>query len=245
MSDAFSRYLVRCQGVSPDQAGVRPVLEAAFCDSGLPQAIRSDNGPPFAATGAGGLSALALWWIKLGIRPERIAPAKPQQNGRHERMHRTLKQATASPPAASLTAQQARFDAFRRESNEERPHEACGQRPPASVYAPSPRPYPRRLRDPVYGADEAVRRVRSRGQIKWGGELVFVSEVLVGEPVGVSETEDGEWRVRFGPVELGFIDRARRRLHRRPLRPARPVDLLDRAGALPTTPQAQQPPHAA
>ena len=87
--------------------------------------------------------------------------------------------------------------------------------------------------------------MRSRGQIKWGGELVFVSEVLVGEPVGVSETEDGEWRLRFGPVELGFIDRARRRLHRRPLRPARPVDLLDRAGALPTTPQAQQPPHAA
>ena len=101
--------------MSPDQAGVRPVLEAAFCDFGLPQAIRSDNGPPFAATGAGGLSALAVWWVKLGIRPERIAPGHPEQNGRHERLHRTLKQATASPPAASLAAQQARFDAFRRE----------------------------------------------------------------------------------------------------------------------------------
>jgi putative transposase len=243
VSDAYSRYLLACQAVRPEEAGVRPVLEAAFCDYGLPQAIRCDNGPPFASTGAGGLSALALWWIKLGIRPERIAPAKPQQNGRHERMHRTLNEATATPPAATLAEQQVRFDAFRREYNDERPHEACDQRPPGTRYAPSPRPYPCALQEPAYGADEAVRRVRSNGQIKWGGELIFVSEVLAGECVGVRETEDGEWRVRFGPVELGFIDGNTRRLNRRSLRPSsRPVDLMEIAAAIPTTPQAQKQP---
>lgn len=240
VSDAHSRYLLCCQAVSPDKAGVRPVLEAAFRAYGLPRAIRSDNGPPFASVGAGGLSALAVWWLKLGIRPERIAPGKPQQNGRHERFHRTLKEAVADPPAATLGEQEARFDAFRREYNEERPHEACNQRPPGTRYAPSPRRYPRALREPAYGADEAMRRVRSNGQIKWGGELIFVSEVLSGECVGVSETGEGEWRVRFGPVELGFIDAKARRLHRRRLRPDRPVDLVEIAGAIPTSPQGQE-----
>lgn len=247
VSDAQSRYLLCCRAVSPDEAGVRPVLEAAFCEHGLPRALRSDNGPPFASTGAGGLSALAVWWIKLGIRPERIAPGKPQENGRLERLHRTLKQAVASPPAATLLEQQRRFEGFRREYNQERPHEACAQCPPASVYAASPRSYPRPLREPVYGAEAALRRVRSNGQIKWGGALIFVSEVLVGEWVGVSETEAGEWAVHFGPVALGYLDVKARRLHRRPLRPGRPVDLLEIAGAIPTTPQVQhqRPPPAA
>ena len=243
LTDAHSRYLLRCQAVArPDEEHVRPIFEAAFREHGLPLAIRSDNGPPFASAGAGGLSRLAVWWIKLGIRPERIVAGKPQQNGRHERLHRTLKQETAAPAAVSLLAQQQRFDEFCRVYNTERPHEALAQQTPAALYQCSPRSYPARLDEPGYGSDVAVRRVRSKGQIKWAGELIFVGEVLIGEPVGVSETDSGDWLVRFADVELGYIDLARRRLARRPLRaPAPPVDLLDSAGALPTTPQAPQP----
>lgn len=220
VSDAYSRYLLSCQSVAaPDHAHVRPVFEALFCAFGLPRAIRSDNGPPFASRAAGGLSALAVWWLKLGIRPERIEPGQPAQNGRHERMHRTLKQACAAPPQASLADQQRAFDRFRQEYNHERPHEALGQQPPASAYAASARPYPCPLAEPVYPAEHAVRRVRSKGEIKWGGTLVFVSEVLAGEPVGIAETESGDWCVSFFDVELGFIDRRTGRLHRRP-RPA-------------------------
>ena len=217
LSDAMSRYLLHCQAVDrPDHAHVRAVFEAAFCEFGLPWAIRSDNGPPFASTGAGGLSALSLWWIKLGIAPERIEPAKPQQNGRHERMHRTLKHDTARPPAASRAEQQARFDAFRELFNHQRPHEALGFQYPASLYRPSPRSYPCVLREPDYGDDCAVRRVRSNGEIKWKGELIFVSQILVGEPVGLERTARGEWRVRYSNIALGVIDAPRRRL-RRPL----------------------------
>jgi len=245
LSDAHSRYLLRCQAVArPDEANVRPIFEAAFQEHGLPMAIRSDNGPPFASPGVGGLSRLAVWWIKLGIRPERIVAGKPQQNGRHERVHRTLKQETAMPPADSLPAQQQRFEAFCALYNHERPHEALGQQTPASLYQPSPRPYPQRLDDPSYGGDVAVRRVRSNGQIKWAGELIFVGEALIGEPVGVVETEDGDWLVRYADVELGYVHPQRRRLSPRPLRGAnRPVDLMEIAAAIPTTPQAHQPQH--
>jgi putative transposase len=243
ITDAFSRYLLRCRGVlRPDHEQVRPVFEAAFGEFGLPGAIRSDNGPPFASTGAGGLSALALWWIKLGIAAERIEPGKPQQNGRHERMHRTLKAETAKPPAATLKDQQKRFDRFRREFNEERPHEALGQKTPASFYAASSRSYPCPLRDPAYDQATAVRRVRSNGEIKWDGERVFVSQVLIGEPVGVEETESGEWRVHYGNIELGFIDRKRNRLYRAAAVKAEPArgNVDNAEGALPTVPQAQQ-----
>ena len=245
LSDAHSRYLLRCQAVArPDEANVRPIFEAAFQEHGLPLAIRSDNGPPFASPGVGGLSRLAVWWLKLGIRPERIVAGKPQQNGRHERVHRTLKQETAVPPADSVPAQQQRFDEFRVLYNHERPHEALGQQTPASLYQPSPRPYPERLEDPSYGGDVAVRRVRSNGQIKWAGELIFVGEALIGEPVGVVETEAGDWLVRYADVELGYIHPQRRRLSPRPLPAAnRPVDLMGIAAAIPTTPQAHQPQH--
>ena len=243
LSDAHSRYLLRCQTVArPDEDHVRPIFEAAFKEHGLPLAIRSDNGPPFASPGVGGLSRLAVWWIKLGIRPERILAGKPQQNGRHERVHRTLNDETAKPPADSLPAQQRRFDDFRAVYNNERPHEALGQRPPASLYQPSPRPYPDRLAEPSYGGDVAVRRVRSTGQIKWAGELIFVGEALIGEPVGVAETSSGDWLVRYADVELGYLHPQRHRLSPRPLHPVnRPVDLMDIAGAMPTTPQAPQP----
>ena len=242
LSDAMSRYLLRCQDVGrPDHEHVRTVFEAAFCEFGLPRAIRSDNGPPFASTAAGGLSALSVWWLKLGIAPERIAPAKPQQNGRHERMHRTLKEDTARPPAATLAEQQARFDAFREIYNNERPHEGLGFRYPASLYRPSPRSYPCALREPQYGADCEVRRVRSNGEIKWRGELIFVSQVLVGEPVGIDQTQTGDWRVRYATVELGGIDIERRRLNRPPSPQKSACGFVGNTRALPTTPQAQQP----
>jgi hypothetical protein len=127
---------------------------------------------------------------------------QPQQNGRHERVHRTLKHETATPPAASLPTQQERFDAFRAVYNKERPHEALGRQTPAFLYRPSPRPYPNRVADPHYGEDVTVRRVRSTGQIKWAGELIFVGEALTGELVGIRETEGGDWLMRYADVEL-------------------------------------------
>jgi putative transposase len=207
LSDNHSRYLLRCQAVTrPKGDDVWPILDAAFREFGLPKALRSDNGAPFASRGAGGLSSLSVKLIKAGTLPERIRPAKPQENGRHERMHGTLKRETASPPAASLRSQQRRFDAFRREYNEERPHEALGQTPPAAHYAPSPRIYTGRLREPEYPDADEVRRVRSTGEIKWRGDLVFIGTALVGEPVGLVEIDEGEWTVRFATFDLGVID---------------------------------------
>jgi hypothetical protein len=207
LSDLASRYVLRLQVVErPDGAHVWPLLEAAFREFGLPEVIRSDNGPPFASTGVGGLSRLAVTLIKAGVTPERIAPGKPQQNGRHERLHRTVQEETARPPAFEARAQQRRFDAFRHRFNEERPHEALGLTPPAQHYHASPRAYHGRLRSPDYGSDQEVRRVRQNGEIKWRGALIFLSEALIGEPVGVAESEtDGTWSVRYGPVELGRI----------------------------------------
>jgi transposase InsO family protein len=220
LSDADSRFLLACRAVAPTMEGVDPVTDAAFRTYGLPQALRSDNGAPFAGHGAGGLTRLAVKWIKLGIRLERIDPGSPQQNGRHERMHGTLKADTARPPASSIAAQQLRFDHFRQEFNHERPHEALAQNTPASRYQPSPRCYPSHIDEPCYDREHATRRVRSRGEIKWGGELIYVSEALVGEPVGIAETETGDWIVRFADVPLGLIDRRNHKL--RPFAPARP-----------------------
>lgn len=220
LSDADSRYLLVCHAVPPVGAAVEALTDAAFREHGLPQALRSDNGPPFAGTGAGGLTRLAVKWIKLGIRLERTDPGSPQQNGRHERMHGTLKRETAAPPAATLAAQQQRFDRFRLIFNQERPHEALGQQTPASRYQPSLRRYPARLEEPHYGAEQAVRRVRSNGEIRWGGDLIFLSETLVGEPVGVAETESGDWIVHFADLPIGLINRRSRRL--RPIAPPRP-----------------------
>jgi transposase InsO family protein len=220
LTDADSRMLLACRIVEPTAAGVQPVVEAALREHGLPRAIRSDNGSPFASPGAGGLTRLSVQWLKLGIRLERIVPGQPQQNGRHERMHATLKAETAAPPAATKAEQQGRFDAFRQAFNHDRPHEALGQATPASRYVASPRAYPERIAEPVYDADHAVRRVRQAGDIKWGGELVFISEALAGEPVGIAETEAGDWIVRFAGVDLGLIDRRTGKLRR--FAPARP-----------------------
>jgi putative transposase len=207
VSDAYSRYLLCAQSVArPDYANCRSELERVFKEYGLPCAIRSDNGTPFASLGVGAVSRLSVWWIKLGIIPERIEPGKPQQNGRHERMHRTLKAECARPPAQSLAAQQRRFDQFRTEFNQQRPHQALGQTPPAQHYACSPRNYPKRLADPCYPADYELRRVRCNGVIKWQGELVFIGAALIGEVVGLRENQQGDSELFFGPVPLGVID---------------------------------------
>jgi putative transposase len=214
LSDAYSRFLMTCRIVAPTTEGVQPWFQRAFREYGLPGAIRTDNGSPFASTGAGGLSRLSVEWVKLGIKLERIDPGAPQQNGRHERMHWTLKEQTSQPPSATPHEQQRRFDRFRTHYNDERPHEALGQETPGSCYTPSPRPYPDRIEEPWYDADHAVRRVRSNGEIKWGGDFVFISEVLVNEPVGIAETEKGDWIVRFADTDLGLIDRTAKKLRR-------------------------------
>ena len=211
VADACSRFVLCCRITEQSQRGVRPWFERVFREYGLPRALRTDNGSPFASTGPGRLTQLAVWWLKLGIQLDRIDPGHPEQNGRHERFHLTLQQEATASPAATPRAQQQRFDRLRREFNTVRPHEALGQRPPARVYVASPRPYPHKLSDPWYDATHQVRRVTQNGQIKWKGELVFVSEAMRREPVGLVETERGDWLVRFMHVELGRIDRRTRR----------------------------------
>jgi putative transposase len=207
VSDAVSRYLFRCDALEQTRfVDVKPRLERAFREHGLPLAMRTDNGAPFAATGKYGLSRFAVWLVRLGIRPERIAPGKPYQNGRHERMHLTLQTEAGLPPGADLEAQQAAFDRFRRCFNEERPHEALGQRTPASVHTRSPRPFPARLPEIEYPTNVAVRLVRQEGTVKWHGAKIFVSVALAGEWIAFEPIEDGVWTVRFGPIDLGIVD---------------------------------------
>jgi len=213
LSDAYSRFLLRCQALArSDHQAVRPLFEAAFREYGVPAAIRTDNGPPFASTGLGGLSRLSVWWVKLGIMPERIATGRPEQNGRHERMHRTLKEEATIPPQATRRAQQRAFDGFRHTYNHERPHEALEQAVPASYYTPSGRAYPRRLARVEYPDDAQVRHVRHNGEIRWQGELVYLSEVLAGAFVGLAPIDDRYWRLCFGPLELARIDSHTHRL---------------------------------
>ena len=190
--DAWSRFVLCCRITAPTQRGVRPWLERLFREYGVPRVLRTDNGTPFASTGAGRLTQLAVWWLKIGIQLDRIDPGHPEQNGRHERFHLTLQQEATTTPAPTPGAQQRRFDRLRREFNDVRPHEALGQRPPAQVYVPSTRPYPARLEDPWYDATHQVRRVNPNGQIKWQGGVVFVSEALRREVVGLVETERGD-----------------------------------------------------
>lgn len=244
ITDVHSRYLIRCQAVDRgDLEHVWPVVEAAFRELGLPLRLRSDNGPPFGARGAAGLSRLGVLLIKAGVMPELIEPGKPEQNGRHERMHLTLKQDTATPPAASLRAQARRFAEFQRIYNEERPHEALDQMTPASRYVRSPRRYEGVLREPVYPAGYAIRRVRGNGEIKWAARDVFISQVLSGERVGLRVEDDGTTSVYYAHLRLGRLDLERRRLSlpTPKQRRRRPVDMMDSADALPTSPQAQQP----
>jgi len=207
ISDAASRYLLRCQAVEKtDTEAVRSICEAAFREYGLPLAIRTDNGPPFASRGVAGLSRLSLYWMKLGIAPERIQPGHPEQNGRHERMHRTLKEETARPAEANRRRQQASFERFRRTYNQERPHEALGQKPPAALYTASPRPYPARVPEPEYDTGVEVRSVYPHGQFFWKGHDVFLSKVLAGERIGLEPIDDRYWCVCFGELPIAWFD---------------------------------------
>jgi len=187
-------------------AKVRYIFEEVFREYGLPGAIRTDNGMPFASRALGGLSRLSVWWTLLGIIPERIAPGHPEQNGRHERMHRSLKQAVAKPPAPNPRKQQQSIDRFVQEYNHLRPHEALGQETPAQYYRPSNRSFPKRIHEPVYSREHIVRRVRTNGEIKWKSKKIFLSEVLVGLPVGLLENDNDLWRVDFGPLSIGMLN---------------------------------------
>lgn len=215
VTDAWSRYLLRCVALGAGTGGalVRPHFELLFRERGLPAAIRSDNGPPFASTGLAGLSRLSVWWVRLGVRLERIEPGCPQQNGRHERMHLSLEQSGARRPRADLGRQQRALEKFVQEYNDERPHEALGQRVPAELYAPSTRLYEGRLPAArVYPEDWTTRAVRGSGQMKWGGRDVRVSDALVGERIGLEPRGDGLWAVWFEHLELGSFDERRGRI---------------------------------
>lgn len=204
IADGFSRYLFSIEGMlSPLQKSVKSVFKDLFEEYGLPEKIRTDNGNPFASVALGRLSRLSAWWIRLGIIPELIEPGCPQQNGRHERMHKTLKYETTIPPAANLNKQQVRFDKFLQEYNQERPHEALGMISPSQVYHPSPRKMPKRLPQIEYPAHYEVRRVSNNCGIRWKHRHICVSQVLAGEYVGLEEIDDGIWDVYYGPVWLG------------------------------------------
>lgn len=210
VSDNYSRYLLGCWALErPSYEHTRPWLEWSFQEYGLPYAIRTDNGTPFASVAPGGLSRLAVWFIKLGIVPERIEVGKPQQNGRHERMHRTLKEEAVAPPRENISQQQRVFNRFVTEFNTERPHEALGQRTPASVYHLSPREYPVKIRPVEYDSGTLEKHIHTNGCMKWKGDLIYVSENLIGENIGLKRVSDHEWEMRFSFHYLGVFDELR------------------------------------
>jgi transposase InsO family protein len=206
VTDGFSRYLLGCQGLnSTSVEESKPVFTKLFREYGLPKRIRTDNGVPFATNTLARLSRLSAWWVRLGVLPELIEPGKPQQNGQHERMHRTLKAEATRPAAASLAAQQRKFNTFREEFNNERPHEALDQQTPASHYRPSNREMPSKLPPLVYPDRFEVRYVSANGGIRWNRGWINVSTVCIGEYVGLEEIDNEIWNVYFGPLRLGRL----------------------------------------
>jgi transposase InsO family protein len=207
-TDLFSRCLLGCEGmvaISDEQA--REEFEHLFLKYGLPAAMRSDNGVPFASTGLAGLTQLSAFWMSLGIELNRSRPAHPQDNGQHERMHRTLKRETTRPARANLLQQQESFDHFLVEFNEERPHEGIGMKRPADLYVPSPRPFPVQLPHPLYPLHDDIIEVARKGRIHFGGRgSVYLSSALVGHRVGIREEDDGRWLVTFMSLDLGHVD---------------------------------------
>jgi putative transposase len=207
LTDACSRFLLRCVKLELNRTEqVWGILDAAFREYGLPLYLRSDNGPPFATCAPGRLSKISINLIKAGVIPEYIQPGKPQQNGRHERMHLTLKNETASPPANNLELQMIRFQEFREYFNFTRPHEALEQKVPADLYRSSPRSWDGHLRAPEYLETQLKRKVMLSGCISWNGKNLFISETLIGEYVGITETVGEDLEVRYGPIILGIID---------------------------------------
>lgn len=207
ITDAFSRYILHCSKLhSGKGADVWRTLEELFCNNGLPLYLRHDNGPPFATTGAGRLSALSVKLIKAGVTPEWLDPGKPYQNGRHERMHGTLQQEAVFPLKLTLEEQQMKFRDFIHYFNHVRPHEGISQKVPADIYIRSERQWDGKLRSPEYGKEYTVKQVRRGGQIGWCGRDIFIGKALCEEPIGIKEGDDGETLVYYGPVYLGQVD---------------------------------------
>lgn len=208
VQDVSSRYLIGTTALSSTALiPVQVAFTRHFEEFGLPRVIRTDNGIPFASPQAiGRLSRLSVWWLKLGVRPERIRPAHPQENGKHERMHKTLKAEATRPPSEGLTDQQKRLDRFRSEYNTERPHESLDQATPASCYRVSPRAYRTALEQFEYPPHFEVRYVASNGMMHFRGKRFFLSESLTSEQMGLEEIEDELWRIDFGPLTLGSFD---------------------------------------
>jgi putative transposase len=207
LTDGYSRYLFACEAMpQPTAACVQPVLIRQFRENGLPRALRSDNGSPFAsAQGLAGLTQLSVWLLGLNIWPDRIDKGRPCQNGRHERMHRVLREDAANPPSATLAEQQRRLDAWRVEYNTVRPHEALGQRCPATLYTPSPRPYPAAITAWDYPADHHVLRVNTKGYIRWRDHDLYLTEALSGQTVALAQRDDDDWTVRFRQFDLAMV----------------------------------------
>jgi len=206
--DHHSRYLLACQGLSTTAAkGAKEVFENVFREYGLPLRIRSDNGTPFSSTAPAGLSRLSIWWIKLGIHPERIKPGKPQQNGQHERMHLTLKEAIKNDIMGSFDAQQTVLDQFIEAYNYDRPHESLNQELPKDWYSTSTRAFPEELPEIVYPDYFITRKVTPSGSIYWGNGQVYITNTLEGEIVGMTEVDDGIWDLYFGHIRLGSVDK--------------------------------------
>jgi putative transposase len=207
VTDLFSRYLLACEGMDRiDGEAARTAFELIFRQYGMPHAMLSDNGPPFATSGPHGLSKLSAWWLRLGIQHQRIEPWHPEQNGAHERMHLTLKRETTRPPGANQLQQQERFDRFRELFNVERPHEALEQKPPVTAYRPSLRPFPDHLRDPDYPLHDLSLRVDDYGTVYFNGSRIRIGLALTGQLVGVREVDDDEYLVHFMSLELGRVD---------------------------------------
>lgn len=208
VTDLFSRFLIGCDGLNTTTTDfVMNSFEAFFDEYGLPLIIRSDNGPPFASQGFGGLSVLSAWWMRLGIRPERIEPGCPQQNGQHERMHLTLKQETTRPAKANLLQQQECFDNFRNQFNNERPHEALGMRTPQTLYQPCSRSYTQALKELDYALHDFTAKVKKPGVIRLAtGKDCYLTAALIGHTLGLRELEHGVLLVSLGKFDLGYID---------------------------------------
>ncbi|MDO8748987.1 MAG: integrase core domain-containing protein, partial [Candidatus Omnitrophota bacterium] len=207
ISDNLSRFLLGCKALQgPRYAPTKKHLELIFREYGLPDAIRSDNGTPFAGKGIGGLSRLSVWFIQLGITPERIEKGCPEQNGRHERMHRTLKNDVLDSIARNLKEQQKAFDIFRHDFNHNRPHESLNDQTPSEFYKKSNRPYIDHPHMPEYGYDYTVRHVKHGGEIKFKGRTFYVTELLAKQPVGLKEIADGLWQLQYSFYTLGSVD---------------------------------------
>jgi putative transposase len=220
ITDAHSRYLLCCQiAAKTDTVHVEALFDAAFREYGLPDVIHTDNGAPFASKAPGGLSRLSMRWVRLGIVAERSRPSSPQDNGRHERMHRTLKQETLRPPARSPQRQQDAFHAWQKRYNEDRPHESLLYQTPSSCYQRSTRTFPRRVPAVAYETDILVRRISHNGHLKWKGQRTFISEIFAAEPLGLRPSHERYYELLYGPLVIGWFDTFRHVFHRKQPKP--------------------------